>query len=118
PSRVFEYLGEMSAEGYANGLRANLAGSLDAMGQLSGMASSYADASRAASSGSQSVVQAGIDYNRLGEAVASALRREGVEVDVYMDAERVGRSSEKGVSKQSWLRTVSGYKGRAAALKT
>ena len=108
PSRVFEWMGEMSGEGYAIGLQNSLAG-IDALHGLDVRGSAY---------GASSASQDGIDYNRLGEAVVQALKKEGVGTAVmYVDGKQLGRSTERGVSAENYDRQVSGYKGRSAALK-
>ena len=109
PSKVFEWMGEMSGEGYRIGLENSMAG-IDALGGLNVHAG--------ASGGSGANDADGIDYNRLGEAVVSALRREGVgEAVIIVDGKELGRSTERGVSAENYDRQVSGYKGRSAALK-
>lgn len=109
PSKVFEWMGEMSGQGYQIGLENSMAG-IDALGGLNVHAG--------ASGGSGANDGDGIDYNRLGEAVVSALRREGVgEAVLIVDGKELGRSTERGVSAENYDRQVSGYKGRSAALK-
>ena len=110
PSRAFAYLGEMSAEGYAEGLRDNLSGSLAAIGQMGAMAM------HAVSGASPAAAQT--DYARLGDAVADAMERRGLgSVDLYVDGEKLGESTERGASKASYRRMVGSVKGRAAAMR-
>ena len=109
PSKVFEWMGEMSGQGYQIGLENSMAG-IDALGGLNVHAGALG--------GSGANDADGIDYNRLGEAVVSALRREGVgEAVLIVDGKELGRSTERGVSAENYDRQVSGYKGRSAALK-
>ena len=112
PSKVFEWMGEMSAEGYAIGLNGGLSESLAALDQLNGLGGrSYGGSSSQGGAG-------GIDYNRLGDAVADALQRRGVgKASLYVDGKELGRETERGVSAENYDRQVSGYKGRGAALR-
>lgn len=109
PSKVFEWMGEMSGEGYQIGLEKSMAG-INALGGLDIRSSGYGPAGASGADG--------IDYNRLGEAVVQALKKEGVGTAVMVvDGKELGRSTERGVSAENYDRQVSGYKGRAAALR-
>lgn len=102
PSKLFEYLGEMSAEGFTQGIGNLLQ---DGVGAISEGVSAHGAA------------VSGIDYALLGNAVADALRREGVgEASIYMDGEQVGRLTERGVSRESYRRASGTVKGRSAGL--
>lgn len=109
PSKVFEWMGEMSGQGYQIGLEESMAG-IDALSSLGSGRGVYPGAGLSGGDG--------IDYNRLGEAVVQALRREGVGTAVmYVDGKELGRSTERGVSAENYDRQVSGYRGRSAALR-
>ena len=109
PSKVFEWMGEMSGQGYQIGLEESMAG-IDALGSLGSGRGVYPGAGLSGGDG--------IDYNRLGEAVVQALKREGVGTAVmYVDGKELGRSTERGVSAENYDRQVSGYRGRSAALR-
>ncbi|MEA4928591.1 MAG: hypothetical protein VB104_07940 [Candidatus Limiplasma sp.] len=113
PSKKFRYLAEMSADGYAQGLTARIAA----------LRASVSGATGALTTGTARALSAetaqGIDYARLGSAVAEAMEARGVgQSDIYLDGQYIGgaQSVVTGVSRTVERRARSGIRGRAAAL--
>ena len=130
PSKKTREIGESYTEGFALGIERTTPRIVDAVQTLSDIAlrttqttrsnppidyNQFADAAIYAAR--QGAAPAGIDYDRMGDATAAAMRREGIgQTTMVMDRQIVARTIEPSVSRSSADRGNHTIAGRTAKL--
>ena len=111
PSGKFRWLAEMSATGFEQGLTARAAGLRASVTALTGSLTGSGQRSAA-------IAAAGIDYQKLGAAVADAMDERGLgDTALYVDGQKLGETRvADGVGRRLRRRSNAGVKGRSAQL--
>lgn len=115
PAKRMIEVGQFFDEGFAIGIDKGMDGVLRNARSLANMAASEAQAG--GTFGAGSVRDKGIDYGKLGDAVANSFIKKGIDrTAIYMDKRKVGETVEPSVSRETHRRSKQSVTGRAARM--
>lgn len=109
PSRVMKEIGEYYDQGFAEGIQSGMRGIVDGATQLSRLAAGSIQTTRSQAER--------IDYDRLGEATAQAMKRAGIDRPMLAVGKRVlSEAIEPNVSQAAQARASQSVAGRSARM--